>query len=102
MFAAILIAAAALPQIPFEKYELPNGLTVILSEEHLAPLVAVDVWYHVGAVNERKGRSGFARLFEHLIFQGSKHLNGDERPAFALLERNRATDPNGPTPWDRA
>src|SRR5205823_5066092 len=82
----ILIAAAALPQIPFEKYQLPNGLTVILSEDHRAPLVAVDIWYHVGAVNERKGRSGFAHLFEHLMFQGSKHLNGDERTVFALLE----------------
>src|SRR2546428_3364011 len=101
MFAAILIAAAALPQIPFEKYELPNGLTVILSEDHRAPLVAVDVWYHVGAVNERKGRSGFAHIFEHLMFQGSKHLNGDERTVFALLERNGATNLNGTTAWDR-
>src|SRR2546422_4722320 len=101
MLAAILIAAAALPQIPFEKYQLPNGLTVILSEDHRAPLVAVDIWYHVGAVNERKGRSGFAHLFEHLMFQGSKHLNGDERTVFALLERNGATNLNGTTEWDR-
>src|SRR5256884_7378063 len=101
MFAAILIAAAALPQIPFEKYQLPNGLTVILSEDHRAPLVAVDIWYHVGAVNERKGRSGFAHLFEHLMFQGSKHLNGDERTVFAMLERNGATNLNGSTDWDR-
>src|SRR5467141_2242145 len=101
MLAAILIAAAALPQIPFEKYELPNGLTVILSEDRRAPLVAVDVWYHVGAVNERKGRSGFAHLFEHLMFQGSKHLDGDERTVFALLERNGATNLNGTTEWDR-
>jgi zinc protease len=54
--AAILLAAgAALPEIPFEKYQLGNGLTVILSEDHRAPVVGVDVWYHVGAVNERKG-----------------------------------------------
>ena len=98
---AILIAAAALPQIPFEKYQLPNGLTVILSEDHRAPVAAVDLWYHVGAVNERKGRSGFAHLFEHLMFQGSKHLNGDERTVFAMLERNGATNLNGTTEWDR-
>jgi len=101
MLAAILIAAASLPQIPFEKYQLPNGLTVILSEDHRAPVVGVDLWYHVGAVNERKGRSGFAHLFEHLMFQGSKHLNGDERTVFAMLDRNGATNLNGTTDWDR-
>src|SRR3989449_4554846 len=101
MLAAILVAAAALPQIPFEKYQLPNGLTVMLSEDHRAPVVAVDLWYHVGAVDERKGRSGFAHLFEHLMFQGSKHLHGDERTVFATLERNGATNPNGTTTWDR-
>src|SRR3954462_737797 len=101
MLAALLVAAAALPQIPYEKYQLPNGLTVILSEDHRAPVVGVDVWYHVGAVNERKGRSGFAHLFEHLMFQGSKHLAGDERVVFAALERNGATNLNGTTDWDR-
>src|SRR5437764_4589536 len=101
MLLAMLIAAGALPQIPFEKYQLPNGLTVMLSEDHRAPVVAVDLWYHVGAVNERKGRSGFAHLFEHLMFQGSKHLHGDERTVFAVLERNGATNLNGSTDWDR-
>src|SRR5437868_7740400 len=101
MLFAMLIAAAVLPQIPFEKYQLSNGLTVMLSEDHRAPVVAVDLWYHVGAVNERKGRSGFAHLFEHLMFQGSKHLHGDERTVFAMLERNGATAPNGSTDWDR-
>ena len=100
-----LIAAAsapqAMPKIPFEKYQLPNGLTVILSEDHRAPVVAVDLWYHVGAVAERKGRSGFAHLFEHLMFQGSKHLHGDERTVFAMLERNGAANLNGTTEWDR-
>src|SRR5438045_8673238 len=101
MLFAMLIAAAALPQIPFEKYQLPNGLTVMLSEDHRAPVVAVDLWYHVGAVNERKRRSGFAHLFEHLMFQGRTHLNGDERTVFAMLERNGATNLNGSTDWDR-
>ncbi len=101
MLLSILLAAAALPQIPFEKYRLPNGLTVILSEDHRAPVVGVDLWYHVGAVNERPGHSGFAHLFEHLMFQGSKHLQGDERAVFATLERNGATNLNGSTTWDR-
>jgi zinc protease len=101
LVALTLAAAAALPQIPFEKYELANGLTVLLSEDHRAPLVAVDLWYHVGAVNERPGRSGFAHLFEHLMFQGSKHLQGDERIVFATLERNGATNLNGSTEFDR-
>src|SRR3954466_2849356 len=101
MLAFLLAASAALPEIPFEKYQLPNGLTVILSEDHRAPVAGVDVWYHVGAVNERKGRSGFAHLFEHLMFQGSKHLHGDERTVFAMLERNGATNLNGTTEWDR-
>src|SRR5713226_10675405 len=96
-----LLAAAQMPRIPFETYQLPNGLTVILSEDHRAPVVGVDLWYHVGAVNERKERSGFAHLFEHLMFQGSKHLHGDERTVFAALERNGATNLNGTTDWDR-
>jgi zinc protease len=93
--------APALPDLPFERYQLDNGLTVILSEDHRAPVVGVDVWYHVGAVNERPGRSGFAHLFEHLMFQGSKHLPGDERAFFGLLERSGATGLNGTTEWDR-
>jgi zinc protease len=97
----LILAATSLPEIPFEKYQLENGLTVILSEDHRAPLASVDVWYHVGAVDERKGRSGFAHLFEHLMFQGSKHLHGDERTVFAMLERNGATNLNGTTDWDR-
>ena len=101
LLALLLAAPPQAPRIPFEKYLLPNGLTVILSEDHRAPVVGVDVWYHVGAVSERPGRSGFAHLFEHLMFQGSKHLNGDERTVFAMLERNGATNLNGTTEWDR-
>src|SRR5580765_6591091 len=62
------------PQIPFEKYRLGNGLEVILVEDHRLPLVALNVWYHVGAVNEEPGRTGFAHLFEHMMFAGSKHV----------------------------
>ncbi|MEQ1727311.1 MAG: insulinase family protein, partial [Vicinamibacterales bacterium] len=55
------------PNIAFEKYTLPNGLEVILSEDHRLPLVAVNVWYHVGPANEEPGRTGFAHLFEHMM-----------------------------------
>lgn len=60
--------------IPFEKYTLPNGLEVILHEDHSVPIVAVNIWYHVGAAREQKGRTGFAHLFEHLMYEGSEHV----------------------------
>jgi zinc protease len=66
--------AQEVPAIPFERYELPNGLQVILHEDHSVPLVAVDVWYHVGSGNEQPGRTGFAHLFEHIMFMGSEHV----------------------------
>src|SRR5690349_4347507 len=64
------------PQIPdlkVEKYTLPNGLQVILHEDHTTPVVGVNLWYRVGSMNEKAGRTGFAHLFEHLMFQGSQH-----------------------------
>ncbi len=61
-------------RIPFESYTLPNGLSVILSEDHTTPTVAVNVWYHVGSKNEMPGRTGFAHLFEHIMFTGSGHV----------------------------
>src|SRR5687768_11494690 len=64
--------AADIPKIDFEEYTLPNGLEVIISEDHRLPLVAVNIWYHVGPANEEPGRTGFAHLFEHMMFQGSK------------------------------
>ena len=70
-------ASPRVPKIAFEKYRLPNGLDVILHEDHSTPIVAVNVWYHVGSKNERPGRTGFAHLFEHMMFQGSKHYNRD-------------------------
>src|SRR5678809_500882 len=60
-------------KIPFETYKLANGLTVILSEDHTTPTVAVDVWYHVGSKDEMPGRTGFAHLFEHVMFTGAGH-----------------------------
>ena len=63
-----------LPTIKYEKYKLKNGLDVILSEDHTLPLVSVNIWYHVGPANERPGRTGFAHLFEHMMFQGSQHV----------------------------
>jgi zinc protease len=88
-----------LPRIAFEKYSLPNGLEVILAEDHRLPLVAVNIWYHVGPANEAKGRTGFAHLFEHMMFQGSKHVEGDTH--FRALEAAGGTDVNGTTDFDR-
>jgi zinc protease len=75
--AALLLAAGnapAEPSIPFESYRLPNGLNVILHVDHSAPIVGIDVHYDVGSKDERPGRTGFAHLFEHLMFQGTVHL----------------------------
>ena len=90
---------ADIPQIPFEKYTLANGLEVILSEDHRLPLVAVNLWYHVGPANEEPGRTGFAHLFEHMMFQGSKHVPGDLH--FKSLEGAGASTINGTTDFDR-
>ncbi len=102
-FLAIATLSAAVPSeldIPFEKYTLAtNGLEVILHEDHSLPLVAINLWYHTGPVNEPEGRSGFAHLFEHLMFQGSKHVGIDMH--FKYLEKAGATGVNGTTSYDR-
>src|SRR3977135_1920726 len=72
--AAAKPAPLEVPQLKFEKYKLDNGLEVILSEDHRLPMVAVNLWYHVGPANELPGRTGFAHLFEHMMFEGSKHV----------------------------
>ncbi len=64
--------------LQIEQYELGNGLRVVLNEDHSAPLVAVNLWYHVGSKNERPGRTGFAHLFEHMLFSGSEHVGNNE------------------------
>src|SRR5882762_9721484 len=88
-----------IPHIAFEKYRLANGLEVILSEDHRLPLTAVNLWYHVGPANEEPGRTGFAHLFEHMMFQGSKHVASDAH--FRILEGAGASDINGTTDFDR-
>src|SRR6185295_6028258 len=89
--------------IPFQKFVLTNGLTLIVHEDHKAPIVAVNLWYHVGSKNERPGKTGFAHLFEHLMFTGSEHFKGggDQRAFFEAMERIGATDLNGTTSEDR-
>jgi len=92
-------APLKVPNLKYEKYTLPNGLEVILREDHKLPLVAVDLWYHVGPVNEKAGRTGFAHLFEHMMFEGSEHVG--EKAHFKYLEGAGATDINGTTSYDR-
>ncbi len=84
--------------IPYEKFVLDNGLTLIVHEDHKAPIAAVNVWYHVGSKNEKVGKTGFAHLFEHLMFNGSENYDDDY---FQVLERAGATDLNGTTNRDR-
>ena len=88
----------AVPEIAFQKYVLSNGLTLIVHEDHKAPIAAVNVWYHVGSKNEKAGKTGFAHLFEHLMFNGSENFNDDY---FKVLEKIGATDLNGTTNEDR-
>src|SRR5918994_4353994 len=71
-------------RIPFSKRKLANGLDVIVHEDHQLPMVAVNIWYHVGSKNEQPGRTGFAHLFEHLMFEGSEH---HARGCFPPLQR---------------
>ena len=84
--------------IPHEQFTLENGLKVLVHEDHKTPIVAVNIWYHVGSKNEKAGKTGFAHLFEHLMFGGSKNLPGSYIDA---MERIGATDLNGTTSEDR-
>jgi predicted Zn-dependent peptidase len=84
--------------IPFERFTLPNGLRVIVNTDHKAPVVAVSVWYNIGSKFEPKGKTGFAHLFEHLMFNGSENAPGD---FFEPLKQVGATDLNGTTSFDR-
>jgi len=90
--------AAAAPSIPFTKYRLDNGLEVILAPDKRLPVVAVNLWYHVGAANETPDRTGFAHLFEHMMFTGTKHVARGE--AERLLEAAGGADSNATTGFD--
>src|SRR5437870_2254769 len=92
------VLGAQAGRIAFEQFTLPNGLRVIYSEDHSTPIVSVDVWYEVGSRNERPGRSGFAHLFEHMMFQGSAHIKKSEHGQ--LVER-AGGNYNGSTAEDR-
>ncbi len=85
-------------QIPYDEFVLDNGLTVLVHEDHKTPIVALNLWYHVGSKNEKPGKTGFAHLFEHLMFGGSEHLQGSYIEA---MEKIGATDLNGTTSEDR-
>jgi len=98
----IVMAASAsaqkLPEIKYVKYQLPNGLQVILHEDHTVPMVSVNIWYHVGSANEKKGRTGFAHLFEHMMFQGSEHA---PYGVFDRVTEGAGGENNGSTTQDR-
>lgn len=88
----------AIPDIPYTKFVLKNGLTLLVHEDHKTPVVAVNTWYHVGSKNEKLGKTGFAHLFEHLMFSGSENFN---RTYINAMERIGATNLNGTTNNDR-
>jgi zinc protease len=87
-----------IPDIPYTKFVLRNGLTVLVHEDHKAPIVAVNTWYHVGSKNEKPGKTGFAHLFEHLMFSGSDDFN---HTYINAMEKIGATNLNGTTNNDR-
>ncbi len=102
LFASVVVqaqSASAAPTISYQEFKLANGLQVLLHEDHKLPIVSVDIWYHVGPMKERAGRTGFAHLFEHMMFEGSKHVG--EKAHFKYLESAGATDINGTTDFDR-
>lgn len=99
LLGASVAAQAAVPEIPFEKYTLANGLEMILHVDNSAPTAHVEVWYKVGSKDEVAGRTGFAHLFEHIMFQGTKHIPEDA--FFKYLAEAGASNRNGTTNFDR-
>ena len=91
-------AVEQIPDIAYTRFVLPNGLTVVVHEDHKAPVVAVGIWYHIGSADEPAGKTGFAHLFEHLMFSGSENHKGTY---FQPFEQAGATDQNGTTWFDR-
>jgi zinc protease len=96
--AAVAGVDIPIPDIPYTKFVLGNGLTVLVHEDHKAPIVAVNTWYHVGSKNEKAGKTGFAHLFEHLMFSGSDDFN---HTYINAMEKIGATNLNGTTNNDR-
>ncbi|MFW6192200.1 MAG: M16 family metallopeptidase [Gemmatimonadota bacterium] len=108
LVAAAAVAAAPAPasaqsgaEIDYETYTLDNGLRVILAEDHSTPAVAVDVWYHVGSRHDPENRSGFAHLFEHMMFQGSQHVGHTEDTEHLVMVEKVGGNANGTTGDDR-
>ena len=97
MFASALAAQDDL-NIPFEEFTLANGLRVIVHEDHKAPIIATNLWYHVGSKNENPGKTGFAHLFEHLMFNGTENYDDEY---FGPFQEVGATNMNGTTNTDR-
>ena len=95
---SILSNQLPIPDIQYEKFVLDNGLTVVVHEDRKVPMVAVNIWYHVGSKNENVGKTGFAHLFEHLMFNGTENYNNEY---FEPFEKIGATDQNGTTSNDR-
>jgi zinc protease len=95
---AVSTSRAADIDIPYTEFTLDNGLRVIVHEDHKAPIIAVNIWYHVGSKNEKPGKTGFAHLFEHLMFNGSENYNDEY---FKPFKRIGATAQNGTTWLDR-
>ncbi len=93
-----VVAQSSLPEISFSEHTLDNGLRLIVHEDHKSPIVAVNVWYHVGSKNEKPGKTGFAHLFEHLMFNGSENYDGEY---FEPFRQVGATEQNGTTSFDR-
>src|ERR1700680_616551 len=89
---------ARAPQIPIQQFKLDNGLRIVMSEDHSAPTYAISLTYNVGSHNERAGRTGFAHLFEHMMFQGSQNVGKGEH---MILVENNGGDMNGTTTEDR-
>ncbi len=95
---AVAAPSGSQPIVPFDKFSLDNGLTVIVHTDRKAPIVAVNIWYHVGSKNEKPGKTGFAHLFEHLMYQGSENYDDE---FFKPFEQVGATSQNGTTSFDR-
>ena len=90
--------ASTVPEVAYTRHVLPNGLTLVVHEDHKAPVVAVSIWYRIGSADEPAGKTGFAHLFEHLMFSGSEHRSGSY---FAPFEKVGVTELNGTTWFDR-